>query len=323
MDCNNSEHEFAYEGAGGERLDVVVTNKFSGELSVSRSRISSWISSGLVCVDYDLVTKVAYKVKPGSIISISIPPAKDASIKPDPTVDFDILFEDEEIIVINKPAGIVVHPGAGTANGTLVNGLVAYLGDKLQQIGDELRPGIVHRLDKGTSGVMIIAKTNKAHQVLSQQFLPPRKISREYLALTVRLPNKKSDGKIDLPIGRHPKHRTRMAVVKNNGKPSVTHFKLERELTHGYLLRLKLETGRTHQIRVHLKEQNAGIIGDLEYGPPVDHIPPQLQNMVSHFGHQALHAETLTFPHPITGKVCNITAPLPEDFTKLLEAVDS
>jgi 23S rRNA pseudouridine1911/1915/1917 synthase len=230
----------------------------------------------------------------------------------------EVLYEDSALIVINKPAGLAMHPGPGHPDGTLVNYLLAHCGD-LSGIGGELRPGIVHRLDMDTSGVLVVAKTDVAHVGLAAQF-KAHTIDRTYLALALAQPED-DKGTIDLPLGRHQTHRVRRAVTER-GKRAVTHWWVEQRLSPLCLFRLKLETGRTHQIRVHLAAQGWPVVGDPLYGSAARvkglAMPPEAKEMLLAFKRQALHAAELGFIHPVTGQKLQFATPLPKDFADLL-----
>ncbi|MCB0323847.1 MAG: RluA family pseudouridine synthase [Bdellovibrionales bacterium] len=316
----------------GERLDVIITNFLreqseGGESGLSegslpsRSKIARWIEDGLVQVNYEVVSK-SFRPGQGAIIQLRVPPPRPQLLLPDASVPLEIVFEDSELLVINKQAGLTVHPGAGQPAGTLVNGLVAHLGSSMQQVGDALRPGLVHRLDKDTSGLMVVAKTERSYHNLVSQFRPPRSIHRRYLALALGVPRQSGvdgrQGAIDLPIGRHPTDRTRMAVVEG-GREAVTRWKVEEMFAHGTLLELELETGRTHQIRVHLSHLRSPIFGDLVYGHAIRPLPPQLAAEARRLGRQALHAARLSFLHPQSGERVEFQSDPPEDFLRALE----
>lgn len=340
--CHGEYHDFEFEVSAtdeGERLDLVLTQYLQAlaqagdgslpevDLAPTRSKTSRWISDGYVRVGGELLTKPSYKVAVGDYVVVSVPPARSLVLEADPSIAIDVLYEDEDVLVLNKQAGVSVHPGAGQDSGTLVNGLLAYLGEDMRTVGDALRPGIVHRLDKDTSGAMIVAKHDRAHLALAKQFLPPRAVSRTYLALVPRVPKVKgqvgqsrasSKGVISAPIARHPHDRKKMAVVEG-GKEATTHYEVVEELHGAYLLELTLETGRTHQIRVHLQHANAPIIGDLIYGPGESSYSAALRPAVLRLGRQALHASCVEFLHPVSGEGVKVQAPLPEDVTELIE----
>jgi len=310
--------------SGSARLDKVISLYFSENDDVedlSRSKVSRFIKQGFVKLDEQISSKASKLVESGSVIQILVPTEEDSFLTPDPSVELDIIHEDRSILVVNKPAGLVVHPGAGNKNGTLANGLVAYLeNQKNSPGGDSLRPGIVHRLDKDTTGLMVIAKSDRSFQKLQRQFLPPRTIHRTYLALTRNIPAL-SDQTISAPIGRDRLNRLKMAT-RNDGKEAVTHWKIRKELKRGFLLELKLETGRTHQIRVHLAEFGAPIVGDSLYGEAYGSLPAEMQKITRDFGRQALHAESLKFIHPENQEEVSFVAPLPTGLKNLFNAYD-
>ena len=311
----------------GRRLDAVLTGLLlhhpetaAQGLTISRSKVERWISDGRVMLNGRPVSRPSLSVPAGSTFEVSIPIEAPLHLSPSQNVPFTVLYEDDHLLVINKPAGIVVHPGAGRREDTLVNGLVHYLGAALPRIGDALRPGIVHRLDKDTSGVMVVAKNETAYHSLVEQFKPPRTIERLYLAAALRLPEQAAAsprGVIELPIGRHATHRTKMAVnVK--GKTARTTWRPVELFKFGALLELKIETGRTHQIRVHLAATKAPVLGDPVYGPNLTEIPPGIRPAIKALGRQALHAFRLSFVHPVSGERVDFEAPLPEDIERLL-----
>ena len=253
--------------------------------------------------------KASYKVQNGDKIEIEEEPAKEIELKAQ-DIPVEILYEDDDIIVVNKPKGMVVHPANGNPDGTLVNAIMSICKDSLSGIGGEIRPGIVHRLDKNTSGAIIIAKNDKAHINLSEQ-LKNHEIKKTYIAL-VRGVVKENNATINMPIGRSKKDRKKMDVDKN-GKEAITHFKVLKRYKDCTLLEINIETGRTHQIRVHLSHIGYPIIGDEVYSNG--------KNKWNIEG-QCLHAKSLDFKHPITGKEMHIEAELPEYFQKILEELD-
>ena len=292
------------------RLDAYIAEK--EESIISRSMASRLIEEEKVLVN-GKVPKASYKVQNGDIIDIIIEPAKEITLKAQ-EIPIDIIYEDDDIIVVNKPKGLVVHPANGNPDGTLVNAIMAICKESLSGIGGELRPGIVHRLDKDTSGLLIVAKNDKAHINLSEQ-IKQRKVKKTYIAL-VRGLVPENEATINMPIGRSSKDRKKMAVVKD-GKEAITHFKvLNRYVTEkgSYtLLEVKIDTGRTHQIRVHLSYIGFPVIGDSTYS-----------NGKNEFGieGQALHSKVLDFVHPISGENMHLEAPLPkylEDVIKMLD----
>ena len=277
------------------RLDKFLAARLK---DVSRARLQALLAEGQVRRDGVQIAEGSARVKPGQHFSVRMPPPKPAKPAPE-AVPLDVLFEDEHLLVLEKPAGMVVHPAPGHSGGTLVNALLAHCGDSLSGIGGVMRPGIVHRLDKDVSGLMVVAKHDKAHVGLSAQFTV-HSIDRAYEAIVWGVPGTKT-GKVDQPIGRHPKDRKRMAVV-GNGKPAVTHFEL---LAAAGLLaskmRVILETGRTHQIRVHLGTLGLGIIGDPIYRPRrLPKVSGDLKSEIETLKRITLHACRLGLKHPIT-----------------------
>ncbi|MFT8246548.1 RluA family pseudouridine synthase [Roseomonas sp. BN140053] len=306
----------------GSRLDRVLAEA-SG--SLSRSRVKALIESGHASRDGAPVTEPAEAVRAGRRYALAVPPPVSAVPLPQ-NIPLEVLHEDADLIVLNKPAGLVVHPAPGNLDGTLVNALLAHAGDDLPGIGGEKRPGIVHRLDKDTSGVMVVAKTEVAHRALSEAFAT-RDLDREYLALVWGLPSP-ARGEIEGDIGRHPMDRKRMAVVTRNGKPALTRYSTDRAWgTACSLLRCRLATGRTHQIRVHLAEKGHPVVGDPVYlrrtPAAARGLGPEAREALLAFPRQALHAATLGFRHPISGDQLRFSAPLPPDFLKLLEILNS
>ncbi|HHY83250.1 MAG TPA: RluA family pseudouridine synthase [Clostridiales bacterium] len=288
------------EENAGERLDQYLAGKLS---HYSRNQVQLLIKDGNVTVDSKSV-KPNHRTKNGEHVLVIVPEPKEIEIQPE-KIDLDIVYEDSDIAVINKPQGMVVHPAAGNYTGTLVNALL-YHCDELSGINGEIRPGIVHRIDKDTSGLLVIAKNDYAHRILSEQ-IQKKEASRIYLAVVHD--NVKSDrGTICAPIGRSPSDRKKMAVVKG-GRHAVTHYRVLERYGDYTFLELALETGRTHQIRVHLSYIGHPIVGDPVYG--------RRSQKFSLKG-QALHAAVLTIVHPRTGESMEFRAPLPEYFEKLL-----
>jgi 23S rRNA pseudouridine1911/1915/1917 synthase len=292
----------------GERLDRALAKIFP---QFSRSYLARLIDDGRVEIDGARVEKSSQRVSAGQKIAIDVPPPAPAELVSQ-DLPIRILYEDAGIVVVDKPAGLVVHPAAGHADSTLVNALLFHI-KNLSGVGGELRPGIVHRLDKDTSGVMVIAKNDAAHRALSEQW---RNAKKEYLAIVYGSP-KNARGTIDAPIGRDPRNRKRMAVV-SSGRNAITDYQVVEELRYVSLLRCMLRTGRTHQIRVHLKKLGHPIIGDALYsGPQWRGIPDKrVQKTISTFPRQALHAFRLTLPDGRT-----FEAPMPEDMKGLLQAL--
>lgn len=286
----------------GERLDVFLTRKWP---DFSRSHIQKLITKGEV-VTVGKVRKANYKLALGDEVKITLPEAVPVAIEAE-NILLDILYEDDDIIVVNKARGMVVHPAAGVNSGTLVNALL-YHCDDLSGINGEIRPGIVHRLDKDTSGVMVCAKNDKAHVNLAEQ-IRTKAAHRIYLAI-VNGNIKEEAGIIKGDIGRHPIERKKMAIVKENGKPAVTHFKVLERFGDFTLVECKLETGRTHQIRVHMASIGHPLVNDPKYGPKKSS-PFAIRG-------QALHSHELTLTHPTSGEEMHFTAPLPDDMEKIL-----
>ena len=292
------------EGAGS-RLDLYLAEKTS---ELSRSRVQKLIEENLVLVNGKPCRDKNYRLQSGDQIGVTIPEPVKSRVEPE-EIRLDIVFEDNDLLVINKPRGMVVHPAPGHAQGTLVNALLSHCRD-LSGIGGVLRPGIVHRLDKDTSGLLIVAKNDFTHRSLSAQ-LKARKLHREYIALVFGH-IKPEIGRIEAPIGRHPRHRKKMAVI-SGGRAAVTRYRVIKYFKYYSLLKLKLETGRTHQIRVHLAHLGYPVVGDPTYtkGKTGD-LPPELA------GPQALHARRISFTHPRSGEDLEFSAPLPEVFKKTL-----
>ncbi len=323
------------ESYSGQRLDRCLQILLEAQLGVespSRSQLTAWIEHGYVTVNSQPATKAGVKTKTGMVVELTVPPPVGSPLLADQTVPFRVSFEDDHLLVIDKPAGVVVHPGAGRQTGTLVNGLLFYLGENIRSLGDPLRPGIVHRLDRETSGLMVVAKSDRVLRALATQLRPPRRMSRVYSALVYRLPRKcpgsvlaadGCSGTIDLPIARHPTIRTKMAVgTAEQGRASKTEWQIAEAFESINLLKLTLFTGRTHQIRVHLSAVGAPIVGDPIYGgaPPV-RLPAELLAKVRVIKRQALHASSLAFDHPVTGERISINSPLPADMSELLQAL--
>jgi 23S rRNA pseudouridine1911/1915/1917 synthase len=297
--------------AAGERLDRALT---AAVPELSRSRLQALIATGCVREGERTVEDASTKVKPGQRFEIRVPPPAPA-VPAAQAIELDIVYEDSCLIVIDKPAGLVVHPAAGNPDGTLVNALLAHCDGELSGIGGVARPGIVHRLDKDTSGLMVVAKTDAAHQALSAQFAD-RTLSRTYLALVWGRPNP-SAGTIEGAIGRDPRDRKRMAMVKAGGKAARTHYRVLRPAgLEASLMACKLDTGRTHQIRVHLTSIGHPLIGDPVYGRrPRSVIGSEIERS---FPRQALHAAKLRFRHPADQNEREFTRPLPGDMRDLL-----
>ena len=296
-----------FESEQNQRIDAFISSK----KDISRVTVQRLIKEDKILVN-NTKTKSSYKVKIGDEISIEEEKPKEVEIKAE-NIPVPILYEDNDIIVVNKPKGMVVHPASGNYEGTLVNAIMSICKDSLSGIGGEIRPGIVHRLDKDTSGVIIIAKNDKAHINLSEQ-IKNHEVEKTYIAL-VRGVVKENEATIDMPIARSTKDRKKMAVSKN-GKRAVTHFKVIKRYPKDNctLLEVKIETGRTHQIRVHLSEIGHPIIGDQVYSKG--------KNRWNIEG-QCLHARSLKFVHPITKKEMFVEAELPEYFEKIIEELEA
>ena len=276
---------------------------------LSRSYIQKLLKSGLVLVDGKPV-KASYQVEEGEVISLDIPEAVEPEIEPE-DMDLDILYEDKDVILINKPKGMVVHPAAGHYSHTLVNGLMYHCKDQLSGINGVMRPGIVHRIDMDTTGVIIACKNDMAHNSIAAQ-LKEHSITRRYQAI-VHGVLKDDTGTIDAPIGRHPTDRKKMSINYNHGKNAVTHYKVLKRFRQYTHVECRLETGRTHQIRVHMASIGHPLLGDVVYGPG--------KCPIVGLEGQTLHAGILGFIHPRTGEYMEFTAPLPEYFEKLLNTL--
>jgi len=312
------------ENETGMRLDQFLA---SMDQIVSRTQAQRLLKSGNVLLNGVSVSAPSRKVYSGQSIQLTVPNNEPSEIAPEKG-DLEILYEDSVLVVVNKPAGMVVHPSAGHSSGTLVNYLMHHCND-LSGIGGVLRPGIVHRLDKDTSGILVAAKTNSAHLYLSSQF-KQHTVKRQYQAIVWGIPSKEH-GIVEASIARHPVKRKEMSIVKNNGyregvhtkgKRAKTHWKVLKRFKSASLMACRLETGRTHQIRVHLTSIGHPLIGDKQYGKsPLKNffgLPVELIQTIKSFGRQALHAELLGFKHPVTEEWCEFKTNLPEDFSNLL-----
>lgn len=287
------------------RLDAYIAQKCE---NLSRTMIQKLIEDGEILVNGQ-EKKISYKTKQGDVIEIHIPEAKEINLKAQ-DIPLDVVYEDDDIIVVNKPKGMVVHPANGNPDGTLVNAVMSLCKGSLSGIGGEIRPGIVHRLDKDTSGLIIIAKNDVAHINLSKQ-IKDRRVKKIYIAL-VKGNVSENEATINMPIGRSNKDRKKMAVRKD-GKEAITHFKVLKRYGKYTLLELKIDTGRTHQIRVHMAEIGHPVVGDMIYS-----------NGKNEFGieGQMLHAKSLDFQHPVTGKQIHLEAELPKYFEEILNKLD-
>lgn len=290
----------------GKRIDSYLSNK---DNEISRVAVQRLIKNDKILVN-GKSTKASYKVQENDNIKVEEEKPKEISLKPQ-DIPVEIIYEDKDIIVVNKPKGMVVHPANGNPDGTLVNAIMAHCEDSLSGIGGEIRPGIVHRIDKDTSGLLVIAKNDKAHINLSEQ-IKNRQVNKIYVALVKGIISE-NEATINMPIGRSKKDRKKMAVDKN-GKEAVTHFKVIKRYNKYTYIKVKIDTGRTHQIRVHMSNIGYPIVGDIVYS-----------NGKNDFGieGQMLHAKELEFKHPITGKLMHFEAPLPKYFEEILSKLEN
>ena len=292
----------------GERIDIFL----AGKTGITRSQIQKLIEQGNVFVN-DKPVNQNYRIRTNDLISLSIPEKQDEGLIPE-NIPVDIFYKDEHLVVVNKPAGMVVYPAAGHSQGTLMNALAYHCG-KLSAVGGPLRPGVVHRLDKDTSGLMVVALDDAAYYNLAEQF-KQRTINRRYLALIYG--NLKEDtGEIALRIGRSESDRKKMSTSVRRGKEAVTRWKVLKRFNHAALIEAKLGTGRTHQIRVHFASIGHPVLGDRTYGKKIE-VEVKAQKKIM-FPRQMLHAERLGFIHPITGKHLEFSSPLPEDMAEKIE----
>lgn len=316
--------------AAGERLDRYLAAQmprlFAAAASWSRSRLKAMIAEGLVSLSGQLIADPSRKIKPGEVYCVTAPVAIEA-VPQAQDIPLRVVYEDAHLIVIDKPAGLVVHPAPGNPDHTLVNALLHHCGASLSGIGGVKRPGIVHRIDKDTSGLMVAAKTEAAHQGLAALFAR-HDIARAYLALVHGLPDPPR-GRIEGAIGRDPQDRKRMTVRRQGGKPAVTHYQVRQVFRDGRgqpfaaLVRCELETGRTHQIRVHMAAKGHGLVGDPLYGRGGRPrggaaLPEDAAAALRAFRRQALHACLLGFRHPVTGETLRFESALPDDFRELI-----
>lgn len=320
----------ADQSHAGQRLDRFLSERLP---SLSRTRVQALIKGGHARLSGATIEDVTYRVKPGDRFAIELPPVAPATLEAE-EIPLNILYEDDALIVIDKQAGLVMHPGAGNPQGTLVNALIAHCGTSLSGIGGVARPGIVHRLDKDTSGLMVVAKTDQAHRALAGQFADHGRtgaLERGYLALVWGAPSR-PQGIIDAPIGRHPTSRTKMAVLPDKGREAVTRWRVletfghdeEREGSIASLVECTLETGRTHQVRVHLAHIGHPLIGDPLYGQgfksKLRKLPEPLREKLAALDRQALHAAHLAFVHPVSGTLLEFNSALPADLAEIVEA---
>ncbi len=326
-------HQFSVER--DDRLDRVLADSVGAlpeYVGLSRSQLKRWIVDGLVTVDGQLAERPGVVVKKGAQITVRLLNPAQSALEPF-NFPLTVLFEDEALIVLDKPAGISMHPGAGNKTTTLANALLGYfqakgvvpealLQDAVVQGAKVQRPGIVHRLDKDTTGVVVVAKTVQAHAALSKQF-SDRTVDRRYIALAFCTPrgrrpvNLQDQGSIDAPLERHPVKRKEMSIARRGGKRAVTHWEVKERLGYGCILELKLQTGRTHQIRIHLSHIECPVIGDRTYGD-FSGLPRSLKPLHEGFGRQALHAARLEFEHPLTGKRLSFESAIPADMSELI-----
>jgi 23S rRNA pseudouridine1911/1915/1917 synthase len=304
----------------GTRLDKYIASTLP---EISRMRIKGLIQDGQVKADDKVITNISWKVKTGQVFDVEVPQA----VEPIPQgqdIPLNVVFEDDYLIVIDKPAGMVVHPAVGNEDGTLVNALIHHCGDSLSGINGVKRPGIVHRIDKDTSGLMVVAKTDLAHAGLAEQFAD-HSLERAYLAIVRGRPYP-AEGTVDEAVGRSPRNRQKMAVVGSGGKHAVTHFKLIQRLGDAAtLVECRLETGRTHQIRVHMTHIHHPLIGDPVYGrtAKTKNLDPKVREAIKLFTRQALHAYVIGFKHPVTDEQIRFESPIPEDMAALISALET
>ena len=288
------------------RIDLVLSLQLQ---EVSRSFVQKLLEKGAVTVNGKVCDSKKYKVNEGDEIEITVPEPEELKIEAE-NIPLDIVYEDDDLMVVNKPRGMVVHPAVGNENGTLVNAIMYHCGDRLSSINGVIRPGIVHRIDKDTSGLLMIAKNDMAHESLSQQ-LAEHSITRRYEALVFNNFNE-DEGTVDAPIGRDPKNRLKQAVTSQNSKHAVTHWRVLERFGKYTLVEAKLETGRTHQIRVHMSYIKHPLVGDFVYGPSKQ--PFSVEG-------QLLHAKILGFVHPRTGQYMEFERPRPEIFEETLNKI--
>ncbi len=301
----------------GLRIDKFLALSFP---EMSRSQIQRLIKSGNVSCDDDIIADNSFKVRVDDSYQVFVPEAVDADPEPE-NIPLEIVYEDEDIIIVNKPAGMTVHPAPGSPNGTLVNALLYHCRDRLSGVGGVKRPGIVHRIDKDTSGLLVVAKNDMAHRHLSEQFFE-HSIERTYFALVYGLPNPPA-GRIEANIGRSPYDRKKMAIVQTGGKAAVTNYKtIENFKNCAALVQCNLETGRTHQIRVHMSSLGCNLIGDQLYVKSkktlAKGIDQDIKKYVNDFPRQVLHATTLGFKHPRSNEFVSFSSEFPDDFKQLL-----
>lgn len=295
------------EAISGERIDTVVSDSFP---DLTRSAVQKLIADSNILVNANPVPK-NYKVRPGDVIEVAIPEPEPLSVEPQ-NIPIDVLFEDDDLLVVNKPKGMVVHPAPGNPDGTLVNALMYRCAGSLSGINGVIRPGIVHRIDKDTSGLLIVAKNDFAHVNLAEQ-IKEHSFAREYRAV-VHGNIKDDTGTVCAPIGRSPKDRKKMAVTDKNSREATTHYEVIERFPGYTYIKCRLETGRTHQIRVHMAYIGHPVAGDLVYGPK--NTPTELKG-------QCLHAGLIGFIHPRSGEYIELSAPLPDYFQKFLRKLEN
>ena len=312
--------------AAGERLDRFLAAGLEAPSPLSRTRLKALILDGAVTENGAAVIDPSQSVRAEAEYALLLPSVREATPQAE-YIPLDIMFEDDHIIVLNKPSGMVVHPGPDQPDGTLVNALIAHCGDSLTGIGGVMRPGIVHRLDKDTSGVMMAAKSDAAHQKLTEMFAA-HDLDRHYLAITWGMPPE-TEGRIEAALGRSTRDRKKQAVVPN-GRYAVTNWRVIRRLPpFASIVECRLETGRTHQIRVHMAHLGHGVIGDPMYGKPMrsgqmpDAVARDCLAEIRGFRRQALHAASLGFAHPVTSEALHFEAPMPDDIAELVAAIEA
>ena len=312
--------------AAGERLDRFLAAGLEAPSPLSRTRLKALILDGAVTENGAAVTDPSQSVRAEAEYALLLPPVREATPQAE-DIPLDIIYEDDHIIVLNKQSGMVVHPGPGQPDGTLVNALIAHCGDSLTGIGGVMRPGIVHRLDKDTSGVMMAAKSDAAHQKLTKMFAA-HDLDRHYLAITWGMPPE-TEGRIEAALGRSTRDRKKQAVVPN-GRYAATNWTVIRRLPpFASIVECRLETGRTHQIRVHMAHLGHGVIGDPMYGKPMrsgqmpDAVARDCLAEIRGFRRQALHAASLGLTHPVTGEALHFETPMPDDMAGLVAAIEA
>ncbi len=313
--------------AAGARLDAWLAGAVA---DLSRTRAKALIVGGRVTIGARTIVEPKRPVKPGERVTVDLPPPAPAEPEAE-AIPLNVVYEDEHLIVVDKPAGLVVHPAAGVRSGTLVNALLAHCGDSLSGIGGVARPGIVHRLDKDTSGLLVVAKTDRAHKALAAQFADHGRtgpLERAYRAIVWGVPAR-PQGIADMSLGRAPGGPGKISVQSRGGRRAVTRYRVLEPLAKGMasLVECRLETGRTHQIRVHLAALGHPLVGDRTYGSGFATkalaLPEPARSVAKVFPRQALHACLLAFAHPATGKIIRLSSPLPADMSALLEALKS